>query len=132
MSATDEEQIIAVAEAMMRQSRRAGGVVLPVSHSYLEMPKRTTPILYRDLLEDAAIILGALDKNDGPPTRGMSKRRVRFSCVAWVCSGWVVRLEMAARLAEPWQVGLTGAIVFLGAWVDLTRFHQRYLGLGVE
>jgi hypothetical protein len=29
MSATDEERIIAVAEAMMRQSRRAGGVVLP-------------------------------------------------------------------------------------------------------
>jgi hypothetical protein len=30
----------------------------------------------------------------------------------------VVRLEMAARLAEPWQVGLIGAIVFLGAWLD--------------
>jgi hypothetical protein len=29
MSATDEERIIAVAEAMMRQSRRAGGVVIP-------------------------------------------------------------------------------------------------------
>jgi hypothetical protein len=69
MSATDEERIIAVAEAMMRQSRRAGGVVDAVSHGYVEMPKRAAaPILYRDLLEDAADILGALDKIDGPRT----------------------------------------------------------------
>ena len=68
MSATDEERIITVAEAMMRQSRRAGGVVDAVSHSYVEMPKRAAPILYRDLLEDAADILGALDKIDGPRT----------------------------------------------------------------
>jgi hypothetical protein len=40
MSATDEERIIAVAEAMMRQSRRAGGVVDAVTHSYVEMPLR--------------------------------------------------------------------------------------------
>jgi hypothetical protein len=33
-----------------------------------KMPRRTAPILYRDLLEDAAIILGALDKIDGPRT----------------------------------------------------------------
>ena len=53
---------------MMRQSRRAGGVVDAVSHGYVEMPKRAAPILYRDLLEDAADILGALDKIDGPRT----------------------------------------------------------------
>ena len=34
MSATDEERIVAVAAAMMRRSRRAGGVVHPVDHSY--------------------------------------------------------------------------------------------------
>ena len=33
MSATDEERIIAVAAAMMRQSRSAGGVVHPVGQS---------------------------------------------------------------------------------------------------
>ena len=68
MSATDEERIITIAEAMMRQSRRAGGVVDAVSHSYVEMPKRAAPILYRDLSDDTADILGALDKIDGPRT----------------------------------------------------------------
>jgi hypothetical protein len=68
MSATDEERIITVAEAMMRQSRRAGGVVDAVTHSYVEMPKRAAPILYRDLSDDTADILGALDKIDGPRT----------------------------------------------------------------
>ena len=34
------KRIIAVAEAMMRQSRRAGGVVDAVTHSYVEMPLR--------------------------------------------------------------------------------------------
>jgi hypothetical protein len=68
MSATDEERIITVAEAMMRRSRRAGGVVDAVTHSYVEMPKRAAPILYRDLSDDTADILGALDKIDGPRT----------------------------------------------------------------
>jgi hypothetical protein len=68
MSATDEERIITIAEAMMRQSRRAGGVVDAVTHSYVEMPKRAAPILYRDLSDDTADILGALDKIDGPRT----------------------------------------------------------------
>ena len=49
------KRIIAVAEAMMRQSRRAGGV---------------------------------------------------FAFLALLGSGWVVRLEVTARPAEPWQVGL--------------------------
>jgi hypothetical protein len=63
---------ITVAEAMMRQSRRADGVL-----AFLDLLGR---------------------------------------------SSWMVPLEMAARLAEPRQVGLIGAIVFLGHGIDLVRF----------
>jgi hypothetical protein len=107
MSATDEERIIAVAEAMMRQSRRAGGVVDPVSHSYVKMPKRTAQ-------SSIATCWRMPPTFSGPSTKltdhgqGNEQRSGRFSCSAWVCSGWVVRLEMAARPAEPWQVGLIG------------------------
>src|SRR5262249_41537939 len=61
----------------------------------------------RDGDEILRIIAGGHDAAVSPRWR-----RFRFSCSAWVCSGWMVRLEMAARPAEPWQAGLIGAIVF--------------------
>ena len=86
----------------------------PVSHSYLEMPKRTTPILYRDLLEDAAIILGALDKNDGPRTRGMSKERSLFLlCLGLFRLGWF-DWKWPRDWPSPGRLGLLARLFFSG------------------
>jgi hypothetical protein len=78
------------------------------------MPKRTTPILYRDLLEDAAIILGALDKNDGPRTRGMNKGAFVFlALLGFVPVGWF-DWKWLRDWPSPGRSGLLARLFFSG------------------